>query len=94
MAATGSTDTATRSFTRIAIVNRGEPAVRFLNAAREYAAERDLPITTIALYTDVDRHAWFVRDADEAYRLGPASTTDPATGSTRLTEPGARTRMS
>ena len=85
MAATGSPDTATRSFTRIAIVNRGEPAVRFLNAAREYAAERDLPITTIALYTDVDRHAWFVRDADEAYRLGPASTTDPATGSTRLT---------
>ncbi|MHA3704688.1 ATP-binding protein [Jatrophihabitans sp. YIM 134969] len=86
MAVTGTTaEPGVRTFTRVAIVNRGEPAVRFLNAAREYAAERDVPLTTIALYTDVDRHAWFVRDADEAYRLGPASSPDPTTGSTRLT---------
>lgn len=86
MAATGSTDPgAARAFTRVAIVNRGEPAVRFLNAAREYTAERGIPLTTIALYTDVDRHAWFVRDADEAFRLGPASVADPETGATRLT---------
>lgn len=86
MAATGpiAAPTGTRSFTRVAIVNRGEPAVRFLNAAREYAAERGVPLTTIALHTDVDRHAWFVRDADEAYSLGPASTVDPGTGRARL----------
>ena len=61
------------TFERIAIVNRGEPAMRFIIAAREYAQERGEPLHTIALYTDPDRRAMFVREADEAYSLGPAT---------------------
>ncbi|WP_433192860.1 carboxyl transferase domain-containing protein [Nocardia sp. CA-107356] len=60
-------------FSRIAIVNRGEAAMRLINAVRDLAAETGLPIETVALHTDVDRNATFVREADIAYDLGPAS---------------------
>lgn len=60
-------------FTRVAIVNRGEAAMRLIHAARELAAETGTRIETIALHTDVDRHATFVREAGIAYLLGPAS---------------------
>ncbi|WP_433533146.1 carboxyl transferase domain-containing protein [Micromonospora sp. CA-263727] len=61
-------------FSRIAIVNRGEAAMRLIHAVRELAAETGTRIETVALYTDVDRTATFVREADIAYDLGPAST--------------------
>ena len=61
------------SFKRIAIVNRGEPAMRFIIAAREYAHEHREALQTIALFTDPDRRAMFVREADESYSLGPAT---------------------
>ncbi|WP_378740191.1 carboxyl transferase domain-containing protein [Nocardia brasiliensis] len=60
-------------FSRIAIVNRGEAAMRLIHAVRELAAETATPIETVALHTDVDRTATFVREADIAYDLGPAS---------------------
>ncbi|NES13777.1 MULTISPECIES: carboxyl transferase domain-containing protein [Micromonospora] len=60
-------------FRRIAIVNRGEAAMRLIHAVRELAAETGARIETVALYTDVDRTATFVREADIAYDLGPAS---------------------
>ncbi|WP_328417989.1 ATP-grasp domain-containing protein [Micromonospora sp. NBC_00389] len=60
-------------FNRVAIVNRGEAAMRLIHAVRELAAETGIPIETVALYTDVDRTATFVREADIAYDLGPAS---------------------
>ncbi|NKY34551.1 ATP-grasp domain-containing protein [Nocardia speluncae] len=60
-------------FNRIAIVNRGESAMRLIHAARDLSAETGQPIETIALYTDVDRTATFVREADVTYDLGPAS---------------------
>ncbi|UAK30965.1 ATP-grasp domain-containing protein [Nocardia asteroides] len=60
-------------FNRIAIVNRGEAAMRLIHAVRDLAAETARPIETVALYTDVDRNATFVREADIAYDLGPAS---------------------
>ncbi|MEV6520664.1 carboxyl transferase domain-containing protein [Longispora sp. NPDC051575] len=60
-------------FRRIAIVNRGEAAMRLIHAARELAAETGTTIDTIALHTDVDRGAAFVREADVAHYLGPAS---------------------
>ncbi|ANN15872.1 fused acetyl/propionyl-CoA carboxylase subuit alpha/methylmalonyl-CoA decarboxylase subunit alpha [Amycolatopsis orientalis] len=61
------------SFGRVAIVNRGEAAMRFLNAARDLVAETGALIETVALYTDVDRDAQFVREADMAHYLGPAA---------------------
>ncbi|MEU7620288.1 carboxyl transferase domain-containing protein [Micromonospora rifamycinica] len=60
-------------FSRVAIVNRGEAAMRLIHAVRELAAQTGTRIETVALYTDVDRTATFVREADIAYDLGPAS---------------------
>ncbi|MFC3997546.1 carboxyl transferase domain-containing protein [Nocardiopsis sediminis] len=60
-------------FSRIAIVNRGEAAMRLIRAARDIAAETGTRIETVALHTDVDRTAAFVREADLSYDLGPAS---------------------
>jgi acetyl/propionyl-CoA carboxylase alpha subunit len=68
-------------FSRIAIVNRGEPAMRFINAAREFNHENATALRTVALFTEPDRRAMFVREADEAYDLGPALFEDPLDGS-------------
>ncbi len=60
-------------FSRVAIVNRGEAAMRLIHAVRDLSAETGTRIETVALHTDVDRTATFVREADIAYDLGPAS---------------------
>ena len=61
-------------FSRVAIVNRGEAAMRLIHAVRDLNAQGGKePIRTIALYTDEERTAMFAREADEAYSLGPAS---------------------
>ncbi len=57
---------------RVAILNRGEAATRFLRAIRELRSEEKSDLVGIALYTDPDRFAPFVRDADETISLGPA----------------------
>src|SRR5664279_3385661 len=72
-------------FKRVAIVNRGEAAMRFIHAAREFNQEFDASLCTIALYTDPDRHAMFVREADEAVSLGAARRTDPSTNQSKST---------
>jgi acetyl/propionyl-CoA carboxylase alpha subunit/acetyl-CoA carboxylase carboxyltransferase component len=66
-------------FQRVAIVNRGEPAMRFIHAAREFNQENGTSLCTIALFTEPDRHARFVREADEAVPLGTAQLIDPNT---------------
>ena len=53
-------------FERIAIINRGEPARRLIHAARELGEERGVAVRTIALHTEAERRATFVREADEA----------------------------
>ena len=67
-------------FQRVAIVNRGEAAMRFIHAAREFNQEHEAGLRTIALFTDPDRRAMFVREADEAVYLGPARVIDANTG--------------
>ncbi len=59
------------SFHRLAIVNRGEPAMRAIRAVRELNDGADDPITLIALYTELEPQAMFVREADEAHCLRP-----------------------
>ncbi len=59
-------------FSRVAIVNRGEAAMRLIHAVRDLSAETGTRIETVALYTDEDRNATFVREADLAYDLGLA----------------------
>ena len=66
-------------FRRVAIVNRGEAATRFIHAAREFNQEHGADLCTIALFTEPDRHAMFVRMADEVVALGPAQIIDPST---------------
>ncbi|HEX9335816.1 MAG TPA: biotin carboxylase N-terminal domain-containing protein, partial [Pseudonocardiaceae bacterium] len=74
----------TPTFHRVAVVNRGEPAMRFLNAVAELNEEADgAPLTTVAVYTEPDRQAWFVRAADEAVCIGPATVFDERTGPER-----------
>jgi len=64
-----------RKFSRVAIVNRGEAAMRFIHAVEEHNREHTSPLTTIALYTTADRDACFTREAHESYCLGPATRT-------------------
>ena len=57
-------------FKKILIANRGEIAVRLIRACSE------LDITSVAIYSDADRHALHVKKADESYNVGA----DPLAG--------------
>jgi acetyl/propionyl-CoA carboxylase alpha subunit/acetyl-CoA carboxylase carboxyltransferase component len=63
-------------FRRIAIVNRGEAAMRFVHAVRDLKCEQQSPVAAVALFTDPDRESMFVRHADAAVSLGPATFVD------------------
>jgi acetyl/propionyl-CoA carboxylase alpha subunit len=71
---------------RLAIVNRGEAAMRALTAVADLnlggagLATPVVPITTVAVYVDADAGAWFVREAHEAICLGSTTYLDPADG--------------
>ena len=67
-------------FKRVAVVNRGEAAVRLIRAVRELNAEHNYGIQTIALHTEAERRAMFVRQADEAVCL----RSDPSAGNPYL----------
>jgi acetyl/propionyl-CoA carboxylase alpha subunit/acetyl-CoA carboxylase carboxyltransferase component len=72
-------DLMNHEFQRVAIVNRGEAAMRFIHAVGEFNQEYGTSLRTIALFTEPDRRAMFVREADEAVCLGPAHVLDPNT---------------
>jgi len=59
-----------RRFKKLLIANRGEIACRIMRTARR------MGLTTVAVYSDVDRNAMHVARADEAVLIGPAPAKD------------------
>ncbi len=55
-----------RTIKKLLVANRGEIALRVMRSARE------MGIATVAVYSEADRNAPFVRFADEAVCIGPA----------------------
>jgi propionyl-CoA carboxylase alpha chain len=59
-----------KTFDKIMIANRGEITRRVVKTCRK------MGIKTVAVYSDADRNSMFVKEADEAYRIGPPPTKD------------------
>jgi len=64
----------------VLVANRGEIALRIVRAARE------LGIRSVAVYSEVDRLAPHVLEADTAYEIGPAPASESYLRSDRLIE--------
>lgn len=54
---------------KIGIVNRGEAAVRFIRAAKEFNTLYGTSFETVAFYTSAESNALFIKEADQAYNL-------------------------
>ncbi|MEM7776919.1 MAG: biotin carboxylase N-terminal domain-containing protein [Pseudomonadota bacterium] len=55
---------------KVLIANRGEIARRIIRTARR------LGMASVAVYSDADRHALHVQDADQAVHIGPSPSVD------------------
>jgi acetyl-CoA carboxylase biotin carboxylase subunit len=71
-------------FKKILIANRGEIAVRVIRACHE------MGITSVAVFSDVDRAALHVSKADEAYHIGPAPASESYLNIARIIETARR----
>ncbi len=67
-------------FRKILVANRGEIAVRVIRACRE------MGIASVAVYSDADRTARHVLEADEAWHIGPASPRESYLNISRILE--------
>ncbi len=72
-------------FKKLLIANRGEIAVRIARACRE------LGISPVAVYSDVDRASLHVRVCDEAVHLGAAPSSESYLSSEKIIEAAKRT---
>ncbi|HEY7058653.1 MAG TPA: biotin carboxylase N-terminal domain-containing protein, partial [Vicinamibacterales bacterium] len=70
---------------KVLIANRGEIAVRIIRACRE------LGLPTVAVYSDCDRGARHVRDADQAVHIGPSPATESYLRAERLVDAATAT---
>jgi acetyl-CoA carboxylase biotin carboxylase subunit len=73
-------------FKRILIANRGEIAVRVIRACR------DLGVESVAVFSEADRAALHVREADYAVAVGPAPAAQSYLNTERILDAARRTR--
>jgi acetyl-CoA carboxylase, biotin carboxylase subunit len=73
-------------FTKILIANRGEIAVRVIRACRE------MGIRSVAVFSEVDRGALHVTQADEAYAIGPAAARESYLNIPRILDVARKSR--
>jgi acetyl/propionyl-CoA carboxylase alpha subunit len=59
-----------KTFDKILIANRGEITRRVIKTCRK------MGIKTVAVYSDADHNSMFVKEADEAYRIGTPPSKD------------------
>src|SRR5271170_7114076 len=72
-------------FKRILIANRGEIAVRVIRACR------DLGVESVAIYSEADRTALHVREADYAVAVGPSPAAQSYLNTERILEAAKQT---
>jgi len=75
-----------RPFRRVLVANRGEIAVRVIRTLRE------MGITSIAVFSEPDRAAFHVLQADEAYPIGPGPARESYLALERVIETAKRVR--
>ena len=73
-------------FKRILIANRGEIAIRVMRACRELGVE------TVAVYSEADRTALHVREADFAVAGGPPAAKESYLNTERIIEAALQTK--
>lgn len=59
-----------KTFDKVLIANRGEITRRVQKTCKK------MGIKTVAVYSDADFNSMFVKEADEAYRIGPPASKD------------------
>src|SRR5436309_16120848 len=71
-------------FAKVLIANRGEIALRVVRACRE------LGIGSVAVYSDADARAPYVREADQAVHIGAPPSSESYLKGDRIIEVAAR----
>jgi acetyl-CoA carboxylase biotin carboxylase subunit len=74
-------------FKKILIANRGEIAVRIIRACRE------MGVSPVVIFSDIDRTAMHVRLADEAYPLGGTTPAESYLSQDKIIEIARRSRV-
>lgn len=74
-----------KEITKILIANRGEIALRVIKTCQK------MGISTVAVFSDADREALYVQEADEAVALGESSSTESYLNQDKVIQAAKRT---